>query len=217
GMNIGKLAKDVLTTSPVQSTGGLSYASGTRLSEIGDLNVVLDILEREDKVNILASPRILAMNNKAATIKQSSNVSYRKTTAGTLATANGVDFVIQPVAEVDFTVTPQIASDGTVSLNINVARAYAGTQPQDGAPYPINTRSATTTLLVRDGDTAVIGGIYQNESTQGETGVPILRQIPLIGRLFSQFTKSTIRSELLLFITPKILESDADTESKQAL
>lgn len=217
GVNIGNFPTGVTSIATVQATGGLSYASGTRLSELGDLNVVLDILEREDKVNILASPRILATNNKPATIRQSSNVSFRRTTAGTLGTPGGVEYQIQPVAEVDFTVTPQIANDGTVSLDINVSRAYAGTQPSADAPFPINTRSAVTTLLVRDGDTAVIGGIYQNETTQGETGVPILRQIPLIGRLFSQLRKQSIRSELLLFITPKILESDSDSNNKQAL
>ena len=224
GVNVGALGTlatgsgtDLSSYIPSSSTGGLSFTSGGRLSELGDLNVILGILETENKVNILASPRILAMNNKSATIRQSSNVSFPETTAGTLGTPAATRWQLQIVPEVEFTVTPQISTDGTVSLNINVARAYAGPPPADNAPYPINQRSATTTLLVRDGDTAVIGGIYQNESTQNETGVPILRKIPLIGRLFTQSKRNLIRSELLLFITPKILEIESDIDTKQAL
>lgn len=224
GVNIGALGTlgtgfgtDLSTYIPSSSTGGLSFTSGNRLSELGDLNVILGILEIEEKVNILASPRILAMNNKPATISQSSNVSYPETTAGTIGTPTATRWQLQPVPEVEFTVTPQIASDGTVSLNINVSRSYAGSPPAEGAPYPVNRRTATTTLLVRDGDTAVIGGIYQNESNGIETGVPILRKIPLIGKLFTQSRRNSVRSELLLFITPKILETDSDTSAKQAL
>lgn len=98
-------------------------------------------------------------------------------------------------------VTPHITADGSVSMKIKASNNSAGA----GSPPPINKKEATTELLVANGETTVIGGIYVDSDTENDTGVPFLADIPLLGWLFKSNTKQKVKTELLIFITPKVV------------
>jgi type IV pilus assembly protein PilQ len=104
-------------------------------------------------------------------------------------------------------VTPQITEAGTVIMDIAVQKTTPG-QPLEGAAgTPLNTRQAKTRLMVRDGATAVIGGIYQVSDTTSQSRVPLLHEIPIIGNLFKSHSLNTTHDELLIFITPRIVRN----------
>jgi type IV pilus assembly protein PilQ len=98
-------------------------------------------------------------------------------------------------------VTPHITADGSVSMKIKASNNSAGS----GTPPPINKKEATTELVVRNGETTVIGGIYVDADTETDTGVPFLSDIPLFGWIFKSNNKNKTKNELLIFITPKIV------------
>ena len=101
-------------------------------------------------------------------------------------------------------VTPHITADGNVGMKIKASNNSPG-QAAAGTTPPINKKEATTELQVRNGETTVIGGIYVDNDTESDTGVPFLKDIPLLGWLFKSNSKNKSKSELLIFITPKIL------------
>jgi type IV pilus assembly protein PilQ len=100
-------------------------------------------------------------------------------------------------------VTPQVTADGSVMMKVKVARQIRGAAEADGS-FSTNTREADTRVLVKNGQTAVIGGIYVSDATEGEEGVPWLREIPFIGNLFKLQNSSKEKSELLVFLTPRV-------------
>jgi len=103
-------------------------------------------------------------------------------------------------------VTPQITANGSVIMDVNLNRSFPGAQDESSGTSPINTRQANTKIMVDNGQTAVIGGIFQNDVTQSEQGLPIVKDIPIIGWLFKSKSLTRIKSELLLFLTPNIIE-----------
>ena len=112
--------------------------------------------------------------------------------------------------------TPQITAEGSVILDVNVERQFAGAIVEDRTlARPINSREAKTKVLVPNGQTAVIGGIYQNDETFTEKGVPFLKEIPVLGWLFKSNQQDRNKNELLIFLTPRILnpEEQKATES----
>jgi type IV pilus assembly protein PilQ len=104
----------------------------------------------------------------------------------------------------DLNVTPEIANNGVVQLKVDIKREFLGAIREDGTASP-HSRSAHTKVMVKSGQTAVIGGIYQNVGSQLETGVPFLKDIPIIGFLFRGRIFHKDKTELLLFLTPRVL------------
>jgi type IV pilus assembly protein PilQ len=104
-------------------------------------------------------------------------------------------------AALSLEVTPHITADGSVNMKIKASNNSPGT----GSPPSISKKEATTELVVKNGETTVIGGIYVDRDTDAETGVPYLSEIPLLGWLFKSNTKNKNKNELLIFITPKIM------------
>ena len=117
------------------------------------------------------------------------------------------------VAYVDATlrlsVTPQITEAGTIIMDINVQKnePATGLAVEGGAGTPLSTRTAHTKLMVRDGGTAVIAGIYQTKENNAQTRMPFLHQIPIIGNLFKTHNINSSHDELMIFITPRIVRS----------
>ena len=108
-------------------------------------------------------------------------------------------------ANLQLDVTPQITNEGTIIMDLKVEKAEADfTRTVNGTPTIIR-KAIETQVLVRDGGTAVLGGVYVTNSTRGMTGVPFLSKIPLIGFLFRNNTKEDKNVELLIFITPRVL------------
>lgn len=169
-----------------------------KLGALGDLDVQLALQESEDKVKILSTPRVTVLTNTQASINQSFKLAQ-----GTKTTISGGT----PVTETNFvdvgvklSVTPQISNLGTVRMQIDVART--GVQP--GATT--NSRDMKTEVIVKSGDTTVIGGVFQSDVAVSKNGIPGLKDIPVLGTLFRGQNDSQTKTELMVFVTPKILD-----------
>ncbi|WP_243293398.1 type IV pilus secretin family protein [Geothrix mesophila] len=175
----------------------LSFLSN-RLS----INAVLQALESDGTVKIVSSPKVVTQNNKKATILSGEKIPYPTQQGGAQGGAITVAFVD---ANLQLDVTPQITNEGTIIMDIKLEKAEADfTRTVNGTPT-ILRKALETQMLVRDGGTAVLGGVYITNHTAGRVGVPFLSKIPLLGFLFRKDTKSESNSELLIFITPRVL------------
>lgn len=163
-----------------------------------DLDLALTAAETEGMARIISAPKITTQDNQPAEIQQGVQVPVQ-TRVNFTTTTTFVDAVLR------LEVTPQITAADTVIMQINLSRTEIGAFPE-GAPAPqLNTRRANTRLMVRDGGTAVIGGIYDAAERRDENRVPFLHQIPVLGNLFKSRGFSTEHNELLIFITPRIV------------
>lgn len=187
---------------PANNSMTLGFNLGT-FDILGDLNATLSLFEQEGKVKVLSSPRIVTMHNEKATIEQVLQIPVRQTQVSNGSTITSVSFKDTKLA---LEVTPQLTNDGAVMMKLDMLREFAGevVNNQDGAPS-INSRKASTRVMVKNGQTAVIGGIYQNDSRNTDTRVPGLGRLPVIGWLFRSNNQSEQRNELLMFLTPRIL------------
>jgi type IV pilus assembly protein PilQ len=164
-----------------------------------NLDLALTALERQGRGRLLSTPKVTTQNNTAAEIKQGVQIPIQ-TVANNTVTVQFKDAVLT------LKVTPQITDAGTVILSLEVENNSADFANLVNGIPPINTQSAKTIVLVRDGSTAVVGGIYQSNEQTSQSSTPFLGKIPILGYLFrNRFTTST-NNELLLFITPRIVK-----------
>jgi type IV pilus assembly protein PilQ len=179
----------------VTGSGGLGMGmSFGKLTSNIQLDMRLAAAATIGQVKIISTPKVVTLNNKAAKISQGQSIPYQTTSAEGTKT----EFV---EAALTLEVTPHITADGSVSMKIKASNNSPGT----GSPPPINKKEATTELIVANGETTVIGGIYVDSDTDSDTGVPFLSDIPLLGWLFKSNTKVKTKTELLIFITPKLV------------
>lgn len=203
----------VPTISSSPSSGGSAIGSiglsfGT-VDIIGDINASLAFAETQSIAKIISSPRILAINNESAQITQNGEVfvpSFVQQT-GSSATTTPIQSFQSRSFSLSLDVTPQITADSSVIMQVAVTRQFPGA-PVGDQPAPINSRSAKTKIIVKHGETAVIGGIYQNDESIGEQGVPVLKDIPILGWLFRSTQKTKQKNELMVFLTPRIVSNE---------
>jgi type IV pilus assembly protein PilQ len=162
------------------------------------LNAKLNALETNGNGRILSAPKILTLDNKKAMIKQGLEVPYleRDDAGGSSVLFKDVDLLLE--------VTPHVTPDDRISMSIFITKNDV-TSTFDGVPA-ISTNEAETELLVNDGDTLVIGGIIKASQTEGQAGFPLLSRIPLLGWMFKTQNESDQNNELLIFITPRIVQ-----------
>jgi type IV pilus assembly protein PilQ len=167
-------------------------------------NAILDLqisaLEIQGNARTLSSPKVMVLDNQEAYIKSGTGILIPTlpTTAGAAVTYTEKEAVLQ------LKVTPRVINDDQISLKIFTSRdEFDFSRSVLGTP-PKNNRETLTNLIVKNGETIVIGGIYTEAETEGEAGVPLLSRIPLIGWLFKKETKTQDKKELLIFITPRI-------------
>ena len=183
---------------------GASNAVGLALGSVNgafNLDVALSALETQGNAKVLSTPRVTTLNNVPAEMTQGVQIPYQTVSNNTVTIAF-------KDAALQLKVTPQITAAGTVIMNIfleNATPDFSKVPP--GSPPPINTQRAVTTLLVNDGDTTVIGGIYTNNVQTAQGRTPGLGQIPLLNWLFKRDTIDDRSSELLIFITPRIIKA----------
>lgn len=161
------------------------------------LNLELSALEAEGKGNIISSPRVITADQTKARIEQGEEIPYQQ------ATSSGATSVQFKKASLRLEVTPQITPEGNVILTLEVNKDSRGALTSAGPA--INTKQVQTQVLVENGGTVVIGGIYTQDEQNDINKVPLLGDIPIIGYLFQNRVKSTRKTELLVFITPKIV------------
>ncbi len=163
------------------------------------LNLELTALETDARGRVVSSPRVLTANQKEATIEQGTEVPYLEETS---SGATNVEF---KKAVLSLKVTPQITPDGRVQLAVAVNKDRPDfANAVNGVP-PILTKNVVTDVLVDNGGTVVIGGIYEEEDTTSVERVPLLGELPVVGALFRNTERVQNRTELLVFITPRIV------------
>lgn len=182
-------------------------------------NVLINAAATDDRVNVLASPHILALDNKEAKIEIADEVPVASTISQPQTTTEFTTSQVQfKSAGTILTVTPQVNEKRQVTLKINQeVSELGGTVKIGGQDYQgFRTRKANTTAIVQDGHTLVIGGIITERNQKTRNGIPFLSKIPVLGYLFGSTTDSTVRKELLLMVTPHVIsdheEADALTE-----
>jgi type IV pilus assembly protein PilQ len=206
---IGSLPISLKPEFEMRSGTAQSIKAGLRLGSfdyLGDIDATLSLFESEGLVRVISSPRIVTLNGVKANIEQSSEVPFRKTdTSATGVITTSTQF--KPI-QLKLDVTPQITADGGVIMAVQVVREFPGQDSSGQGDVSINRRKAETTVLVQNGQTTVMGGIFQSDVTEGEQGVPFLRKIPILGALFRSRTYNKDKNELLIFLTPRILNKD---------
>ena len=184
------------------------------MDDLGSLNACIALAENESVAKVLSSPRIVTMNRQQASIQQKSETLTLTTTVnGNTTTTN----VTRTPFVLELKVTPQVTSDGSVVMDMSVQREFLGpVVPQAQGAQAVFSRDAKTKVLVRSGQTAVIGGIYQNDNTNLDNGVPVLKDVPVLGWLFKSRSTTIQKNELLIFLTPRILSRLKDIEAPEA-
>jgi len=167
-----------------------------------NLDFALNAAEAEGLVKVVSAPKVTTQNNTAAEIQSGFQIPYQ-TRVNFTTTVTYVDATLR------LSVTPQITEAGTVIMDIAVQKnePATGLAVEGGAGTPLSTRQARTKLMVRDGGTSVIAGIYQVKENNAQSRMPFLHQIPVIGNLFKEHNISSTHDELLIFITPRIVRS----------
>ncbi|PKN47231.1 MAG: type IV pilus secretin PilQ, partial [Deltaproteobacteria bacterium HGW-Deltaproteobacteria-17] len=180
------------------SGGALGMTLGS-LSGAVNINLRLSAMEEIGHVRSIAAPKITTLDNVEAKISQGVEIPYPQ------SSAQG-NTVIMKQAVLSLSVTPHVTNDNMVQMKIEVTKDEPDltNRGADGS-LGISKKSAKTELLVKSGDTAVIGGIYKRQSTLLYRKVPWFADIPIVGWLFKNQYKKDTRSELLIFITPRVL------------
>jgi type IV pilus assembly protein PilQ len=161
------------------------------------LNLELSALEADGKGKLVSSPRIVTADQTLALIEQGTEFPYQQ------ATASGATAVQFRKATLKLEVTPQITPEGNIILNLNIAKDSRGETTAAG--IAINTKQIRTQVLVENGGTVVIGGIFELTETESEARVPLLGDLPGVGNLFKNRQRTANKQEMLVFITPKMI------------
>lgn len=192
-MNVNLPAQNIAGAAPGAFSLLLFNDKGTRF-----LNLELTALQADGKGKIVSSPRVITADQVEATIEQGTEIPYQQ------ATSSGATSVSFKKATLSLKVKPQITPDDNVIMNLNVHKDSPGQQTLSGPA--IDTKQIVTEVLVENGGTVVIGGIYTQTENSTTNKIPVLGDLPYVGFLFKQNQKQDDRHELLIFITPKIIK-----------
>ena len=190
---------------PAAAIGGVSPASfaislfGSSLTRF--LNLELSALEADQRGKVVSSPRVLTADQAKATIEQGTELPYQQ------STSSGATAIQFRKANLKLEVVPQITPEGNVILDVQVNRDAVGQLTPSG--FAINTRQVKTQVLVENGGTVVIGGIYEQTERNAVNKVPLLGDVPVIGHLFKNTQRQNDRTELLVFLTPRVVTDTA--------
>ena len=195
--NLGDSLNVSLPVSNPAGSFGLTYAN---LSKGLILDLELSALENENRGEVIASPRVITANQKEAMIEAGEEIPFQN------ATSSGATSVQFKKAVLSLTVTPQITPDDRIILDLTVTQDTRGENTISGPA--INTQQVTTQVLVDNGQTVVLGGIYQQRTNRDETSVPFFGDIPGLGWMFKHTADVKSKQELLIFVTPKILKEN---------
>lgn len=201
---LGALASGLAVDLPAAAAGAGSYALSI-LNAGYLLDVELSALQTEGRGEVISNPRVVTSNQKEAVIRQGREIGYLTVTGGQ---SNNVPTVQFKDAFLELKVTPTITNDGRVFLNMNIKKDEQDGEVDLGAFGSVPTiakREVNTAVLVDDGQTVVIGGVYEINDRNDVSKIPFLADIPFLGRLFKNTNRSKQKAELLVFVTPKVL------------
>jgi type IV pilus assembly protein PilQ len=163
------------------------------------INLEVSALEADGRGKVISSPRVVTADQVEALIEQGVEIPYQQ------ATSSGATSISFRKANLALKVKPQITPDGKITMTLDVNKDTPNTRLTTGAGVAIDTKHVKTEVLVENGGTVVIGGIYQQETRETMNRIPVLGEIPYLGWLFRNTQKTDDKTELLVFITPKII------------
>ncbi|WP_217895143.1 DNA uptake porin HofQ [Yersinia kristensenii] len=181
-----------------------AVSAGFNVARIGGrlLELELSALEQENQVDIIASPRLVTSHQQTASIKQGSDIPYTVSRG-----KKGTTTIEFKEAVLGMEVTPKILRNGKITLNLKISHNMPGMAMKrgDSETLLIDKQEIKTQITVNDGETIVLGGIFQQKNSQGVNKVPMLADIPWLGGLFKQDAQQQSRRELVIFITPRLI------------
>ncbi|MDH3888508.1 MAG: type IV pilus secretin PilQ [Gammaproteobacteria bacterium] len=182
---------------------GASSSIGMAIGKIGSymLNLELSAMEAEGQGEIISSPRVLTSNQKAAFIESGTEIPYQE------ATSSGATSTEFQKAVLSLSVTPQITPDDRLIMDLQISKDSVGEFSVDGIPS-IDTNEVSTQVLVDDGETLVLGGIYEQIKRNEVDRTPFFGELPLVDWMFKKTLSQDDRAELLIFVTPKIVKEE---------
>ena len=196
----GTQGGNFLVDLPVASTSGI----GLSLAKLNDsllLDLQLSAMEAEGHGEVISNPRVLTSNQKAAYIETGTEVPYQE------STSSGATSTSFKKAVLSLQVTPQITPDDRIFLDLIVNKDSVGEETSDGIPT-IDTNEIGTQVLVDNGETLVLGGVYEQENRKTVNRVPFFGELPLVDWMFKSTVRTNNKAELLIFVTPKIVKED---------
>lgn len=218
----GSTSADLSVNLPSSQESGLTFGIGA-INDRVSLDLQISALESQGKARVISSPRVQVMDNQRATITEGTEIVIPSSTASTVINTGDKDSDLQSVynrapqifsANLQLDVVPRIVEGEGIALAIDV-RQEQFDYNKEVQGYPAKkTKSARTNLLVAAGSTIVIGGINTTYTEETEEGVPVLRSIPFIGRLFSHTVTSTETRELMIFLTPRVVKEGSDADKR---
>jgi type II secretory pathway component GspD/PulD (secretin) len=190
---------------------------------LADLNATLTAAENEGLVKVISRPSVATLNNVASTIQSLRVLRIALPSSTNIASGSGSAAGTAVATEriptgITLTVTPQVSSDGFILMNISVksssvaptASPSSGTAAAGVVPFDEISREAIANVLVRDGETIVVGGILKDTSSTSEAGVPWIKDVPVLGWLFKNNTWRKEFEEMMVFITPRLASAGSD-------
>ncbi|CAM3806806.1 DNA uptake porin HofQ [Rahnella victoriana] len=182
------------------------FTAGFNLAHISGriLDLELTALEQEDKVDIIASPRLMTAHMQTASIKQGTEIPYQVSSG-----ASGSTSIEFKEAVLGMEVMPKIQRDGRIQLALQISQNMPGRsiKQAEGEALAIDKQEIKTQVTVKDGETLVLGGIFQRKNQKTDTKVPVLGDIPVVGSLFKHQYNNEQRRELVIFITPTLIRT----------
>lgn len=195
---------------PIQTTpiGNLGIIIGSLHKNLR-LDLALQLAEQKGQAKIVSSPKILTLDNKRATIRSGSTLRIRSIPLGS-SVSSGVTATVETInTGVELGVTPQITGDDNITLTVDVGQSEPNFDRKVENIPEVQDQRATTSILLKDGETVVIGGLYRVIEGESVIGIPFLSDIPLIGWLFKSKSKEKRNEELMIFLTPRIIGETA--------
>ncbi len=184
---------------PAAPTSSIGFSFGS-IGNISDLNLTLNVMESEGRIKIVSSPKVTTLDNTEAMIQQGVSIPITTRQQGGQVTTKYVD------ATLILKTTPHITADGSILMKMNIKKSEPDWSNSNYLGEPaIIKKEANTDVLVKSGDTVVIGGVYTNKKSDVTKSVPFFSDIPVLGWLFKSNEKKIERSELLIFLTPRIV------------
>jgi len=209
----GILSTSLATTSAGTTPSITATLTGQTNGRTGQVSSIINALKEQGEVNVLSQPKLLVLNNQSAMIKVGTDQPFfsQTTTPGTGGSAATITEEVRVVTVgLVLAVTTQISNDGWVMLDATpiITRLSGTVTSALGSTAPVLDIKQTSTLVrLRDGETVMIGGLIQNEDSNNERKVPLLGDLPVLGGLFSGNFEHKKRSELVIFLTPRIVDS----------
>ncbi len=194
------------------TSAGLAFPAGTftfgKLTNSSQIQATITALATKGKAKLLSDPKVATLNNKEANINITEQTNYKQETNTVVGNNTQIATTYVPIATgITLKVTPTINSDGRIAMHLIPSVSQVSGLPNGpGTPPDVGTRGADTNVIVKNGETIVIGGLIKDTQNDTVVKVPILGDIPLLGILFRRKSTERHRKELLIFVTPKIIE-----------